>query len=521
MRRTPAASAAMRKFSAMARSRATQSGPSPMLCTRNTATSIPAIASVRSPAMSARTSSTSCAPLGRVELPGIAHEAAHLVTVGQQLRDEPTADVARRAGDQDPRGRGRTSMFVLVHPEGLPAPSASTPAAGRRPYTPRVITVEEFAAEARDWLDAHRADAPPDYGPILPSHLADAGRAWQATLHAAGFAGIHWPTEFGGRGLTVEHTAAWTTACAQAEVPPFLNMVGCVLTAGALFGFGTPEQQREHLEPIITGERVWCQLFSEPDAGSDLASLQTARRARRRPVDRHRSEGLVLERSGRRPRHPDGADRRRRRAPPRHLVLPARHARARCRDPTAAPDERRCRVRRGVPRRGRHCPPTRSSVPSTRVGASRCRRSPTSAATSAAPGVGLQRRLDAMLASGDDLDALGRQELTALWSRGTALWAMGQRQGPVASLLSSIAKLGIDRAALRHRELPGRGRRRRRDAGRTRERRPAVRARGADRRRDESDPAQHHRRAHPRPPQGAQAPPDPALARISHPFSPS
>jgi alkylation response protein AidB-like acyl-CoA dehydrogenase len=57
-------------------------------------------------------------------------------------------------------------------------------------------------------------------------------------------------------------------------------------------------------------------------------------------------------------------------------------------------------------------------------------------------GVGLQRRLDAMLAVGDDLDPLARQELTALWSRGTALWAMGQRQGPVASILSSVAKLG-------------------------------------------------------------------------------
>jgi alkylation response protein AidB-like acyl-CoA dehydrogenase len=57
-------------------------------------------------------------------------------------------------------------------------------------------------------------------------------------------------------------------------------------------------------------------------------------------------------------------------------------------------------------------------------------------------GVGLRRRLDAMLALGGELDPLGRQELTALWSRGTALWAMGRRQGPVASILSSIAKLG-------------------------------------------------------------------------------
>ena len=101
---------------------------------------------------------------------------------------------------------------------------------------------------------------------------------------------------------------------------------------------------------------------------------------------------------------------------------------------------------------------------------------------------------------------IGRQELTALWSRGTALWAMGQRQGPVASILSSIAQARDHRAALRHGAnfrteaagadamLAGSG-----------ERRPAVGARRADRGRHQSDPAQHHRRAHPRPPEGAEA----------------
>ncbi|MFV0316012.1 MAG: acyl-CoA dehydrogenase family protein, partial [Microthrixaceae bacterium] len=137
-------------------------------------------------------------------------------------------------------------------------------------------SVEEFADTARSWLGENAAQAPRDYGAILPPELAADGRAWQARLFDAGFAGIAWPAEYGGRGLTPEHNAAWITECALAQVPPFLNMVGCVLAGGALMAFGTPEQRSTHLRPIITGERIWCQLFSEPDAGSDLASLSTS-----------------------------------------------------------------------------------------------------------------------------------------------------------------------------------------------------------------------------------------------------
>ncbi len=158
-----------------------------------------------------------------------------------------------------------------------------------------------FADAARDWLERHAADAPRDYGAILPPELAAEGRAWQRQLFDAGFAGLHWPVEFGGRGLTPAHTAAWVTAAARAQVPPFLNMVGCVLTGGALLAFGTDEQKAEHLRPILTGAHVWCQLFSEPDAGSDLASLTTTavRRGDRWVVDGQKvwcSNGRVADR---------------------------------------------------------------------------------------------------------------------------------------------------------------------------------------------------------------------------------
>ena len=304
-----------------------------------------------------------------------------------------------------------------------------------------MISVEDFAGEAREWLDTHRAEAPPDYGPILPSHLADAGRAWQATLHAAGFAGFHWPVEFGGRGLTVDHTAAWTTACAEAEVPPFLNMVGCVLTAGALFGFGTPEQQQEHLEPIITGDKVWCQLFSEPDAGSDLASLQTrAERDGDRWVvtgqkvwcsnGRVADRGILLARTD-----PDAASHR-----GISFFLLDMHA--------PGVETRPLRQMNGGAEFDEVFLSEVALPADALLGPEHAGWMVAMSALTnergyiGGAGVGLQRRLDAMLAMGDDLDPLGRQELTALWSRGTALWAMGQRQGPVASLLSSIAKLG-------------------------------------------------------------------------------
>jgi alkylation response protein AidB-like acyl-CoA dehydrogenase len=135
--------------------------------------------------------------------------------------------------------------------------------------------VGAFAERARAWLDENRSTAPPDWGPIMPPERRDEGMAWQRRIHDAAFAGIHWPAEVGGRGLTLEHTAAWNRACAEASVPSVLNMVGLVLAAGSLLAYGTPEQQSTHLPRTARGDVVWCQLFSEPGAGSDLASLST------------------------------------------------------------------------------------------------------------------------------------------------------------------------------------------------------------------------------------------------------
>jgi len=138
-----------------------------------------------------------------------------------------------------------------------------------------VISIDEFQAGAVAWLEEHRYHGPADYGAICPPDLVEHGVAWHRRLHAAGYAGIHWPTEFGGRGLTADHNAIWQLEAARSGVPAAFNMVGPVLTGGALLAFGTERQQRDHLEPTARADRLWCQLFSEPGSGSDLASLST------------------------------------------------------------------------------------------------------------------------------------------------------------------------------------------------------------------------------------------------------
>ncbi|GAC1591618.1 MAG: acyl-CoA dehydrogenase [Acidimicrobiales bacterium] len=138
-------------------------------------------------------------------------------------------------------------------------------------------TVTEFREAALAWLLQQRALglAPDDWGPILPPDRRDDGVAWQRRIHDAGFAGLACPPQLGGAGLTPDHEAAWLEECGRAGVPAVLNMVGLVLAVRTLLSFGTPAQQQMHIPPTLTGERIWCQLFSEPGAGSDLASMTT------------------------------------------------------------------------------------------------------------------------------------------------------------------------------------------------------------------------------------------------------
>jgi alkylation response protein AidB-like acyl-CoA dehydrogenase len=147
-----------------------------------------------------------------------------------------------------------------------------------------------FRAEAREWLSAHApafeaqgravaapgqaADTPEAYGKIeRASH--DAARAWQAELHGGGWAGISWPKQFGGRGGSPIQTAIFAEEQGRFAVSNGPLMVSINMVGPTLMAHGTEQQQADHLEKIISGQEIWCQLYSEPGAGSDLASLRT------------------------------------------------------------------------------------------------------------------------------------------------------------------------------------------------------------------------------------------------------
>jgi alkylation response protein AidB-like acyl-CoA dehydrogenase len=323
-----------------------------------------------------------------------------------------------------------------------------------------VIDVESFRAYAVRWLAENRVQAPRDYGAILPPDQREEGQAWQRRIYDGGFAGIHWPTEYGGRGLTPEHTGAWIEQCALASVPPFINMVGIVLAGGSLLLYGTDAQKAEHLQPIITGERVWCQLFSEPGAGSDLASLTTR-------ADRDGDEYAI---TGQKVWCSNG------RISDWGICL------ARTRGEGSASDEPHSseRPRSGASESKHHgisfflvdmhlagidVRPLRQMtggadfdevfLDNVRVPAS-CLLGPENEGWKVgmatltnerghigASTISLQRRLDGMAALGGGLDAVHRDELTALVARGRTYLALAQRQGAVASVAASLMKLGV------------------------------------------------------------------------------
>jgi alkylation response protein AidB-like acyl-CoA dehydrogenase len=137
----------------------------------------------------------------------------------------------------------------------------------------------EYRLRVRAWLDDNARHAPQIEQLGLHPEQVDAMRAWQRRLADAGFVGITWPQEFGGEGLSTLEAVVFNSELKRAGVPGILDHIGVGNIGPTIIAHGTAEQQERHLLPLLRGDEMWCQLFSEPAAGSDLAGIHT--RARR------------------------------------------------------------------------------------------------------------------------------------------------------------------------------------------------------------------------------------------------
>ena len=135
---------------------------------------------------------------------------------------------------------------------------------------------ERFRAEVRAWLERELANLPPRPGPEDWRARRDYDTDWQRKLFEAGYAGINWPKEVGARGASPTEQLIFLEETERAGAPYVgVNFVGLLHAGPTLVAEGTEEQKQRHLPRILRGEEVWCQGFSEPGAGSDLASLST------------------------------------------------------------------------------------------------------------------------------------------------------------------------------------------------------------------------------------------------------
>src|SRR5262245_3712949 len=131
---------------------------------------------------------------------------------------------------------------------------------------------QEFRDEVRTWLEENHPGPEPDTG---LEEVMEFRREWQRKLHEAGWAGISWPKEFGGRGATLIEQAIFVREASRQEAPSPANVLGLGRGGPVVIAPCADEQKKRYLEPILTAEEIWCQGFSEPESGSDLASLKT------------------------------------------------------------------------------------------------------------------------------------------------------------------------------------------------------------------------------------------------------
>jgi alkylation response protein AidB-like acyl-CoA dehydrogenase len=136
---------------------------------------------------------------------------------------------------------------------------------------------EAFRGEVRAWLSAN---LPPEWSSrpvsdVPRTEMYGFGRLWQRKLCDAGLLGLTWPEQYGGRGLTWMEELLFQEEMTLHRAPPVLNVIGVGMAGPTLIAYGTEAQKQRHLRKILTAEEIWCQGYSEPNAGSDLASLET------------------------------------------------------------------------------------------------------------------------------------------------------------------------------------------------------------------------------------------------------
>jgi alkylation response protein AidB-like acyl-CoA dehydrogenase len=136
----------------------------------------------------------------------------------------------------------------------------------------------QFRDECRVWLDAH---VPRQWHDPACRESLTAGeeiaflKSWQQTLYDGGWVGLAWPREYGGRSATLMEQVIFNQEMARAKAPPLINVLGLIVAGPTIMVHGTEEQKRRYLPNILNAEEIWCQGFSEPNSGSDLASLAT------------------------------------------------------------------------------------------------------------------------------------------------------------------------------------------------------------------------------------------------------
>jgi acyl-CoA dehydrogenase len=143
---------------------------------------------------------------------------------------------------------------------------------------------EVFRDRARVWLEAHAPRRSAEHGAAAHQRTTSeqeresvaAAKRFQAELFAAGLAGLRWPRAYGGQGLTLAHEIAFAAAAAPFDLPTgFVFSITFGMCGPTLLAHGTEWQKRRYIAPMLRGEEIWCQLFSEPDAGSDLAAIRS------------------------------------------------------------------------------------------------------------------------------------------------------------------------------------------------------------------------------------------------------